>query len=223
MPSRNVPTEWWQTACESIDLPLCCIDLDHKFVWCNSAFEKFIGYSVTELLNKTWMEITVDEDVGGDMASIESLKGGTGKDHFARAKRYRHKFGHILPLRLTVWRFPRSIDRVLMCFIIEVDPKRVDQKQIEKIIESLESRLDSVEEKQVGVNVDVNVGNRQDQQIGDGDRVGRDKIKNDASIIKYLIGGLVAVAIVLTWTIYYVTTMNKPDMPEKPSITIPIE
>jgi len=66
----TVPDEWWREACEVVSHPMAAVQpADNTFIWVNQAFERLVGYSRAELREKTWMSITVQEDVGGDLAS----------------------------------------------------------------------------------------------------------------------------------------------------------
>ena len=136
----TVPNEWWRVACESISLPLACIGTENKFVWVNAAFERLTGYSVSELQQKTWPEITVQEDAGGDLASLNAvIKGDIS--HYSLAKRYRHKLGREIPVQLAVWRFPRMHNQVVTCFIVEAAPEVVNHDEFSKAVSKLEKRI----------------------------------------------------------------------------------
>ena len=216
----SVPNEWWRVACESISLPLACIGAGNKFVWVNASFERLTGYSVAELQQKTWPEITVQADSGGDMASLNAvIKGDIS--HYSMAKRYRHKLGRVIPVQLAVWRFPKMQDQVVTCFIVEAAPEVVNHDEFSEAVLKLEKRIKIMElqEKSTGVNVTVGHqagADRKGDHVG-GDVVGRDKTSNDAKIIRYLVAALVAIAIVMAWLFYYTVTAIKPGVvPDSP-------
>lgn len=127
-----VPDDWWKEACEVVHHPMACVGMDNKFIWVNSAFENLTGYSHAELLEKTWMDITVQEDVGGDLASVAGIINGND-EKYTISKRYRHKHGKDVPVALTVWRFPREIGQAMACFIVEAYPENASVLELEKL------------------------------------------------------------------------------------------
>ena len=110
---------WYEHLLSNINHPAALVGNDHKFVWCNIAYERLVGYAEAELKNKTWMSITVDDDVGGDLTAAQSIAHENRKE-YTTAKHYRHKNGSEVPIVLTVWRFPISGD--LIGFSVEAVP-----------------------------------------------------------------------------------------------------
>lgn len=219
-----VPVDWWRVACESISLPLACIGTGNKFVWVNASFEKLTGYSIAELQQKTWPEITVQEDAGGDLASLNAVIKGDIY-HYSMAKRYRHKLGREIPVQIAVWRFPRMQDQVVTCFIVEAAPEVVNHDEFVEAVTKLEKRIRHMEAQEKSGGVNVTVGHQSgtdrkgDYVGGDftGDIVGRDKSTNNAQIIKYLAGAVIAIAMVMAWLFYYTVTAIKPGVvPDSP-------
>lgn len=231
MPDRQVPEAWWRAACETVTLPLACVSEKNKFVWVNSAFEKLVGYSCAELFGKTWMEITVQEDVGGDLASVKSVVSGN-TDAYSLSKKYRHKFGHEVPVTLSVWRFPQSVHEVLSCFIVEAQPQKVSHHEFMQVIEKLQKKIamieteqDKLEANQKSPSMSMHVG---------GDYSGKDKNTNSDSSIKFITMALIALGtaffLFCGWMMYYMVFILNPqiDDPEPPpksvsSISRPLE
>ena len=145
MTTTDVPPGWWQHACEKIHFPIACVARDSRFVWVNEAFERLIGYSVAELREKTWMDITLQKDVGGDHASVQAVVRGDIPS-YTISKRYVHKFGSPVPVTLTVWRFPPNIGDVA-CFVVEAAPKTVNQQQLDEVRVSLEEAISALAAK----------------------------------------------------------------------------
>ena len=121
--------EWFAHALQFINHPVCLVDCDNRFAWVNAAYERLVGYSEAELLGKTWMSVTEMSDVGGDLASVESIISGD-KDTYTTAKKYISKSGHQIPVALTVWRFPSS--GALVGFSVEAIPES-SSARLEKI------------------------------------------------------------------------------------------
>lgn len=123
-----IPTEFFARAAELVTTPLACVDLEHKFLWVNPAWEKLVGYSVQELSAKTWMEITHDEDVGGDYKSANAVI-DEGDYQYTTQKRYITKGGQVVPVSITVWRHPMVGPQE--CFVVQAT--QADCHEIDKL------------------------------------------------------------------------------------------
>lgn len=216
MPHNSIPLEYFREAWEDADHPMACVDPDNRFVMVNSAFERLLGYSSAELNGKPWMEITVQRDVGGDLASVEAVIEGR-IDTYTLEKDYLHKRGRAIPVVLTVRRFPRASHLPLLYFSVEaplstitrpemVSLERDLRAEIAKLSKSFDSRLKD--------GVHVNMG---DQDTIGGDKVGRDK--NSDAAIKVVAGALVAISISVAWLFYYVASVANREAPQPPNIT----
>jgi len=211
VPTNEVPAQWWQTACEQTHMPLACVDSDNKFVWVNTAFEHLVGYSPAELKSRTWMSITEQSDVGGDLASAEQIRSGS-ITNYSMSKRYIHKRGYPVPIELCVWRFPVNGLDDLRCFISEAAPAVTSQGQLQAIEEQMRQEVRDLEARlKSGTEVRVNVGDH----WRDGDNVRGDK--NSDKTIRWLIVGLCSVAAMAAWSMYYIATMPKPVPPQAPT------
>jgi len=216
----EVPTGFWKSVCEDVDHPLACVDMDSQFTWVNGAFEQLVGYSIAELVGKTWMSITVQEDVGGDLASVEAVIEGK-ISAYKLSKEYIHKRGHIVRVDLTVRRFPSSVLEDMTCFRVEAPIAKIDAKKLQDVqrtlmndLIELRGRIERNEEhiEQNTKGIAINVGD----SIG-GDRVGRDK--NSDAAIKFIAGTLIAMCITMAWLMYYVASVsNKTPMQAPPSM-----
>lgn len=215
----EIPSGFWRALCQDVDHPLACVDKENRFTWVNTAFELLVGYSVTELQSKTWMDITVHNDIGGDLASVQAVLSGQ-ISQYSMAKSYRHKRGNIIPIDLTVRRFPVSMLDDLLCFRVEAAPSkatRPELEEFEKHVLKLVSELrGKIEHNEHGIHItNMSDGN----QYGDvgGDKIGGDK--NSDNAIKFIAGALIAMALVMAWLMYYVASVaNKAPMQAPPSI-----
>lgn len=148
--------EWYLHALHHIHHPVSLINTEQKFVWVNRSFEHLVGYSEAELLGKTWMDITEMSDVGGDLASVTSII-NEERQSYTTAKRYKHKSGELVPVAITVWRFPLSGD--LTGFSVEAVPENnmLKLEQIHKThlleIQALKLRLDNLERLHKGLDI----------------------------------------------------------------------
>lgn len=225
MNESNIPHQFWRDLCEEADYPLACVSLDNKFVWVNEAFQKLVGYSATELISRTWMSITYNEDVGGDLSSVQVVIDGRIKS-YSMYKQYIHKNGLLIPIELTVHRFPNSSLEPLLCFKVEANQNIQTKNEILKMREELKTLTQMVNEKKdSNINFINNNSNKDENVMGDkwqnGDKVGRNKTTNSTASIKIIIGGLVVVALSVVWLFYYVaTTLNNTVPVPPPSISV---
>lgn len=139
----EVPAAWWKTACEVVRHPMACVSPNSYFIWVNLAFEQLVGYSRAELAEMTWMEITEQGDVGGDLASVKAVIDGVD-DKYRISKRYRHKFGKAVPIELTVWRFPREAGQLMTCFIVEAVPETASITELEQLRQELQKEMQNL-------------------------------------------------------------------------------
>ncbi len=209
--ANDIPCDYWKSVCADVDHPLSCVDPDNKFVWVNSAFERLVGYSIAELAGRTWMSITDQKDVGGDLASVHSVIEGK-IPQYTMSKNYVHKRGHKVPVDLTVRRFPDSPLDPLAYFRVESPPARATRPELEEVKETLMCRIQNLEAQMEREKVSVNVGS---EFIG-GDKIGRDK--NGTSAMKFMAGAFTIMAITIAYLFYYVATTATNTTPEKPSI-----
>lgn len=76
------------------------VSLEGRFLLVNRGLCDIVGYSREELQQKTFMEITLAEDLAADLAQVSQLLNGEC-EHYQIEKRYIHKSGHIVWINLT--------------------------------------------------------------------------------------------------------------------------
>jgi PAS domain S-box-containing protein len=101
----DIPAEWWKRAAEVVPYGVACVDLQNKFVYVNHSFCQMLGYSQMELVGRTWMSVTEDDDVGGDLKSVDDLKASEVRDSYTLQKRYIHRDGRRITAQLLVHSF----------------------------------------------------------------------------------------------------------------------
>lgn len=224
MNERTLPLQFWKDLCEGADYPLACVSIDNKFIWVNEAFERLVGYSVSELITKTWIDITEQKDVGGDLASVQSVVNGEIKS-YNMSKNYVHKRGNLLPVELSVYRFPSSMLEDLLCFRVHINIKAVTKPELEKLENRLDELSGQLQEKINKYRNGINIINNSENNMGDkwsnGDKVGNNKVTNSDNAIKIMAGALVLIVITVAWLFYYVATANNGGPVTPPSITSP--
>ena len=119
----NVPDDWWQLAAEKIPHPLCCVGLDGSFLWANEKWLKMLGYSLKELTERKWPDVTISEDVGGDQSQVDRLVRGE-IDEYYLDKTYIKKGGDEIPISLFVHRYP--LNGETECFIVCAEAKMAE-------------------------------------------------------------------------------------------------
>jgi hypothetical protein len=77
------------------------VALDHTFIKVNDAFCRITGYNKTDLLSKTFMQITHPEDILSSIADNEKLLSGE-IEHLSKDKRYVCKDNSIVWVHLSV-------------------------------------------------------------------------------------------------------------------------
>lgn len=113
-----IPPQFYEESWEDVNYPLACVDLDNRFIRVNSAFERLLGYSSSELENEKWIRFTKKEHVGGDLKSVQAVVDGR-IDSYQMEKTYIHKRGHEVPVVLTVRRYPKNSGQPLLFFRVE--------------------------------------------------------------------------------------------------------
>lgn len=218
MISDNLPLQFFKDLSEDIDYPLAAVSIDNKFIWINSAFEKLVGYSMAELVGKTWMSITNQKYVGGDLAGVQSILDGDRKEYQMDMK-YVHRRGHDIPVELTVWRWPTSMAEPVFCFRVSACPTKATppelnavHKELLNMINDMQNKIDTIDDKGK-VTVNTNVGD----QVSAGGNVHQGD-NNSMVMIKVLGGVLIVVTFALMYLGYIVANLNTKTVPEPPTI-----
>ena len=201
---QEIPPEFFQTAWIDADHPMAAVGLDNTFLLVNHAWERMLGYSSSELRNTTWMTYTRADHIGGDMKSVQDVIDGV-IDSYRLEKMYIHKAGHEIPIVLIVSRYPRSGHVPLVMFSVQASVVTATRSEIQNMKDSAMIAIAELKQQveQYEKGVQVNVGDK----VG-GDKVGNDKTTNSDAMMKYLMGGFVVMAIVMSWLMYYVVTGN---------------
>ncbi len=80
---------------------MAIVALDGRWARVNRSMCEIVGYGETELLQKTFQDITHPDDLAADLANVQALLAGTLR-FYQMEKRYLHRDGHIVWVRLTV-------------------------------------------------------------------------------------------------------------------------
>lgn len=97
---------------------LAMVDLDGRYLRVNSRLCQITGYSADEMLQRRFQDITLAEDLEGDLALFaQTLRGEI--PGYTLEKRYRHRDGHAVPIELHV-SIVRDSDDTPLHFISQV-------------------------------------------------------------------------------------------------------
>ena len=137
---------------ESITHPVAVCSVTGHFVWVNEAYERLVGYSMSELKMRSYVDITVPDDLTGDMESVNSVLSGA-RESYTLFKRYRHKQGKEVPIQLTVWRWPPSGEVV---FLIAEAPKvQASRADLETHRKEVQAEIEMLKKQLADSNVDI--------------------------------------------------------------------
>ncbi len=103
-------------------VPMVVISLEGKILWCNSAMEKFSGYSRPELSNArmTWAGLTVgEEEIAAEAEMVDQLRLKQRATYIIQ-KQIKHKTS--MPAWATVHGSRNSVDGDTDCIFISILP-----------------------------------------------------------------------------------------------------
>ena len=98
----KLDSNWRQIIFDEIPIALALVSPNHRFARSNDAFCELVGYSRSELAQRTWQSITHPDDVAGDQSGADRLKVDASSDTYTVTKRYLHKCGHSIWVNLYV-------------------------------------------------------------------------------------------------------------------------
>lgn len=93
--------ERFRQAFDFAGIGMALVGLDGQFTRVNPAFCEIIGYPAGRLLQKKFQEITHPDDLAADIALLDELIAGKRRS-YQLEKRYLHRDGHSVWIRLTV-------------------------------------------------------------------------------------------------------------------------
>lgn len=99
--SLRASEEQFRNAFEHSAIGMALVRLDGKFLDVNSGLCEIVGYSESELLEKTFQVITHPEDLDADLSELKRLLAGDIQS-YKMEKRYLHKDGSLVPVLLAV-------------------------------------------------------------------------------------------------------------------------
>lgn len=204
MSTKKIPVDIWKAACENIKEPLALISPDNKFVWVNRSFEQFTGYPLAELLSMTWIDITVTDDVGGDLASVKNIINGQSNSYIMD-KRYMHRRGHEIDVTIIVRRWPDEPEAIAM-FYVESIPPTISKCELDSTIQELRSRILKIESDNVFKLPDTSNSNSDSS--------------NEALKIRYFAIGFLALLGMMMYLFYCLVMLQLKQTPDAPRTSV---
>lgn len=93
--------DWFKDAFETAVIGMALVSPEGKWLQVNDALPKIVGYTKEELYEKTFQNITHPDDLDADLAYVEEMLQKKRRT-YVMEKRYIHKEGHIVWVRLSV-------------------------------------------------------------------------------------------------------------------------
>jgi len=128
----------FETIFEKAGIGIVIKDIDGKMLDCNPAFRSMLGYTIAELVQREYQDITHPLDQAVSRKLFNELVNGKRKSYFIE-KRYLHKDGHVIWGRITT-SLVQGPDGQPQ-FVIGMVEDIATQKQIETELTELQRRL----------------------------------------------------------------------------------
>jgi PAS domain S-box-containing protein len=111
--------ERFRNAFEFAGIGMAIVGLDGRWLRVNRAMCDIVGYTETELLQKTFQDLTHPDDLDADLAHVQELLDGRRR-FYQMEKRYFHRAGHVVWIRLTA-SLVRTPDGAPLHFVSQVE------------------------------------------------------------------------------------------------------
>ena len=130
--------ERFRAVFESAALGVVLSNLDGKVVESNPAFQDMLGYTMSELHDKTFVELTHPEDLNENLRYFQEMV-EMKRQHYQMEKRYFRKDGSLVWASLTVSliRDVTGHAQYVMALVENITEKRLAQEQIERQLQRL--------------------------------------------------------------------------------------
>lgn len=125
------PEEWAPFLFEEAHTPLAIVDINDRFIACNNAYCRMLGYARSELLHTRWQDYTHKADIAGDTDGTAEIQ--RGSQSYSIDKRYHRKDGSIIWVSLFVEAI-RSDGKFIAYFVTANPVLRIPSSQSGSII-----------------------------------------------------------------------------------------
>lgn len=117
---------------------------DGSWLAVNQRLCDIVGYARDELLARTFQDITHPDDLDEDLGLVAEMLAGT-RDRYTQEKRYIHKDGHIVPIRLHVAlaRHPDGSPDFFISVVQDISPQRAAEREAQRLGRQLVALLEN--------------------------------------------------------------------------------
>ncbi|MEG4349577.1 PAS domain S-box protein [Microcoleus sp. LAD1_D3] len=129
-------------------------DQTGRYLRVNQKFCEIVGYTATELLSRTWMDVTYPEDIDADLEQNKKLF-AEEVDSFKMEKRLLHKDGNVVWVNITVSLIKEPLSGAIYNVVVTEDIS--DRKETEAALKESEERFRQLAENIESVFWMVNV------------------------------------------------------------------
>ncbi len=134
--------ERFRMAFQNSAIGMALVGLDGRWLKVNDALCNIVGYPEPELLERTFQDITHPDDLQTDLHFLAQLLAGA-RDHYQMEKRYIHRQGQVVWIRLSVSLIRDAQDKPVH-FVTQIDDiteEKLAGEKIRKLNEELETKV----------------------------------------------------------------------------------
>tara|TARA_R110000787_G_scaffold14600_1_gene44916 strand:- start:169 stop:894 length:726 start_codon:yes stop_codon:yes gene_type:complete len=125
---------------DNLPIGMAIVAPNGQFIKVNQELCNMLGYTETELLQKTFQDITVAEDIAADVTALHSILTGE-TERYQMLKEYTSKFGERIKIKLTVQ--PILLDNETVLHLISTAEKLSNLCDPKFMVEEKERNGDS--------------------------------------------------------------------------------
>ncbi|RQH17209.1 PAS domain S-box protein [Okeania hirsuta] len=119
----------FQTLAKSAPMGIVLADPKGNIQFANPAFSDIIGYEVKEIIDKSFKDFTLEEDIDSNIGDLRQVAEGE-KGFISITKRYRHKKGNVIWAKVTISSMlPKGSKQPEVIAIIEDITDKVHREQ----------------------------------------------------------------------------------------------
>ena len=135
--------ERFRSAFQNSAIGMALVGLDGRWIKVNNSLCQIVGYTEEELRGKTFQDITHPDDLQSDLDFVARLLAGE-IDHYQMEKRYFHKDGHAIWVRLSVSLIRGAQDNPIhfVSQMEDVTARKLAEKEIRKLNAELEHKVE---------------------------------------------------------------------------------
>ncbi|MEG4808732.1 PAS domain S-box protein [Microcoleus sp. F8-D3] len=146
--------ERFRATVEQVAVGITHPDQTGRYLRVNQKFCDIVGYTASELLSRTWMDVTYPEDIDADLEQNKKLFAGE-IDSFRMEKRLLHKDGTVVWVNITVSLIKEPLSGAIYNVVVTEDIS--DRKKTEAALKESEERFRQLAENIESVFWMVNV------------------------------------------------------------------